>query len=114
VADDLDYDEVVGPLLELVGRGREGISGGPVLDRTGRVAGMVVATRRGGEERVLAIPSERLAEFLAYMNVDWGGDGRSGLSSHGAGESPPPKPRPGVPGPSPAVVVDVLQVGCSK
>jgi S1-C subfamily serine protease len=115
-------EEATGPILELVARGPEGISGGPVIDRAGRAVGMVVAKRRGGEERVLAIPSDRLADFLAYMGVVWAPADRPAaaepepdVDAEFVG-APWPLPRPR-PRPNPvaeARVTDVLQIGCSR
>lgn len=108
-----EVEEEAGRILEVAGRGPEGLSGGPVLDRAGRVVGMVVARREGAEEHVLAIPSDRLRRFLAYMETEWGGDGDLGPGQGAAGTLldgvwPMPRPRPAVSS------ATVLQVGCSR
>lgn len=107
-------DEATGPILELIARGPEGISGGPVVDRAGRAVGLIVAKRRDAEERVLAIPADRLAVFLGYMGEVWAAPPPEGQNEPGGDV---PRPRPPMPQPRPRVeapVADVLQVGCSR
>lgn len=107
-------DVLGGPVLEMAGRGPEGLSGGPVTNAAGHVVGMVVARRHGAVDRILAIPAGRLYAFLAYMGVDWGvGDAVAGPPAVGrttAAEIPGPVPRPTA-GPAP---IEPLQVGCSR
>ena len=53
-----------GPLLQLRLRATTGMSGGPLLDPAGRLAGILVATRSGTEES-FAVPASTLRTALA-------------------------------------------------
>jgi len=104
-----------GFVLEIEGHGPEGISGGPVIDRNGRVVGMVAARRDGASEHVVAIPAGRLQAFLAYMGLEWGAADpidAAPRGSDGIAGTPTPLPQPR---PSAALgPADVVQVGCSR
>lgn len=107
-------DDLGGRILEMVGSGPEGVSGGPVTNAAGAVVGMVVARRHGAEDRILAIPAERVAAFLAYMGIDWRG-GATDAAPTDVGRTEPggtpwPAPRPSSASPS----IETFRVGCSR
>lgn len=54
----------VGPLLRVRTRASTGMSGGPLLDPAGRLAGVLVATRAGTDES-FAIPASTIRSVLA-------------------------------------------------
>ncbi|NLH82593.1 MAG: trypsin-like peptidase domain-containing protein [Phyllobacteriaceae bacterium] len=117
-------DSLGGPVLEMAGRGPEGFSGSAVTNTAGHVVGMVVARRHGAEDRILAIPADRIRLFLTYMGVDWrespplaapplAGPPAAEPSETGPSEAEAtPRSAPGLPpGPAP---IETFQVGCSR
>src|SRR5262249_19291832 len=52
------------PRLQFTAPVSPGSSGGPLLDATGRVAGVVTALRRGGQNLNFAVPASEIRDFL--------------------------------------------------
>lgn len=107
-------DSLGGPVLEMVGTGPEGLSGGPVTNAAGAVVGMIVARRQGSEDRVLAVPAGRIRSFLAYMGMEWGdgdvADAPTDVRDDAPAATPRPVPRP----PAAPPAFEAYQVGCSR